>query len=81
MLFRSGVNVPTICTAGWGEVAPYERFEDAVAAEGYEAAVVRVRLVVCCVVEGEAVVEVRGVVLRPLYQSKPELATGRQEIV
>lgn len=44
-------------------MAADEGFEDAVAAEGYEGAVVRVRGVVEDVVGGEAVVEVCGVVL------------------
>ena len=44
-------------------MAADERFEDAVAAEGYEGAVVGVRGVVQGVVGREAVVEVCGVVL------------------
>lgn len=45
-------------------MAADERFEDAVAAEGDEGAVVGVGLVGAGVVGGEAVVEVGGVVLR-----------------
>ena len=59
----AGVDVAAVGAAGGREVAPDERFEDAVAAEGDERAVVWVRLVVVCVVEGEAVVEVCCIIL------------------
>ena len=62
----AGIDVAAIGGAGWAEVAPDERFEDTVAAEGYERAVVGVRLVVFGVVGGEAVVEVGCVVLQTL---------------
>lgn len=48
-------------------MAADEGFEDAVAAEGYQGAVVRVRGVVEDVVGGEAVVEVCGVVLEGIW--------------
>ena len=60
---RAGVDVPSVSRAGRGEVAADEGFEDAVAAEGDEGAVVGVGLVVFDVVGGEAVVEVGCVVL------------------
>lgn len=60
---RAGVNVALVGGGGRGEVAADQRFEDAVAAEGHEGAVVGVRGVVEGVVGREAVVEVRGVVL------------------
>lgn len=60
---RAGVDVALVGGGGRGEVAADQRFEDAVAAEGYEGAVVRVGGVVEDVVGGEAVVEVCGVVL------------------
>ena len=59
----AGVNIATVGGAGRREVAADERFEDAVAAEGDEGAVVGVRPVVFGVVGAEAVVEVCGVVL------------------
>jgi len=43
---RAGVDVALVRGGGRGEVAANERFEDAVAAEGYEGAVVGVRGVV-----------------------------------
>ena len=59
----AGVDVALV-GGGWGrEVAADQRFEDAVAAEGDEGAVVGVWGVVEGVVWGEAVVEVCGVVL------------------
>ena len=61
---RARVDVAAVGAAGRGEVAADEGFEDAVAAEGDEGAVVRVRLVVFGVVGREAVVEVGGVVLQ-----------------
>lgn len=60
---RAGVDVALVGGGGRGEVAADQRFEDAVAAEGDEGAVVGVRGVVEGVVGGEAVVEVCGVVL------------------
>lgn len=59
----AGVNVALVCGGGGGEVAADEGFEDAVAAEGDEGAVVRVRDVGGFFVGGEAVVEVCGKVL------------------
>lgn len=61
---RAGVNVATVGGSGWREVAANEGFEDAVATESDEGAVVRVRVVVFGVVGAEAVVEVGRVVLR-----------------
>jgi hypothetical protein len=60
---RAGVDVALVGAGGRGEVAANQRFEDAVAAEGDEGAVVGVWSVVEDIVGGEAVVEVRGVVL------------------
>jgi hypothetical protein len=60
---RAGVDVALVGGGCGREVAADERFEDAVAAEGYEGAVVWVGGVVEDVVGGEAVVEVCGVVL------------------
>lgn len=57
-VMAAGVDVPPIGAAGRGEVAADERFEDAVAAEGHEGAIVGVRGVVVLVVGAEAVVEV-----------------------
>ncbi len=64
----AGVDVAVVGRGGRGEVAADEGFEDAVAAEGDEGAVVGVRAVGLCVVGCEAVVEVCGEVLYPLYQ-------------
>jgi hypothetical protein len=54
----TGINVPLVRGGGGGEVAANERFEDFVAAEGDEAAVVRVGRVLAGGIGGEAVVEV-----------------------
>lgn len=62
-VMRAGVDVALVGAGGWREVAADERLEHAVAAEGYEGAVVRMRCVVEDVVGGEAIVEVGGVVL------------------
>lgn len=61
---RAGVDVALVGGGGGREVASDEGFEDAVAAEGDEGAVVRVGLVLEHIVGGEAVVEVRGVFLK-----------------
>ena len=45
-------------------MAPNQRFEDAVATESDEGAVVRVRVMVIDVVGGESVVEICGVILQ-----------------
>jgi hypothetical protein len=60
---RTGVDVALVCAGGGREVAANEGFQHAVAAEGYEGAVVGMGGVVEGVVRGEAVVEVCGVVL------------------
>lgn len=60
---RAGVDVALVGGRGGREVAADEGFEDAVAAEGDEGAVVGVGRVVKGVVRGEAVVEVCCVIL------------------
>jgi len=60
---RAGVDVSLVCGGRRREMAANESFEDAVAAEGHEGAVVRVRSVIEDVVWSEAVIEVCGVVL------------------
>jgi hypothetical protein len=60
---RAGIYVALVRAGGWREVAADQCFEHAVAAEGYEGAVVRVGCVVEGIVGREAVVEVCGVVL------------------
>lgn len=60
---RAGVDVALVGAGGGREVAADQRFEDTVAAEGDEGAVVGVGRVVEGVVGGEAVVKVCGVVL------------------
>lgn len=60
---RAGIDVALVGGCGRGEVAADQGFEDAVAAECDEGAVVGMRRVVQDVVGREAVVEVRCVVL------------------
>ena len=59
-----GVDVAPVRTSRRGEMAPNQRFEDAVAAESDEGAVVRMRVMVIDVVGGESVVEICGVILQ-----------------
>lgn len=60
---RARVDVSLVCGGSGREVAANEGFENAVAAESYEGAVVRVRGVVEDIVWSEAIIEVCGVVL------------------
>jgi len=66
---RAGVDVALVGGGGRREVAADQRFENAVTAEGDEGAVVGVGGMIEDVVGGEAVVEVRGVVLEGMIFS------------
>lgn len=59
----AGVNVAAVCAAGRREVAADEGFEDLVAGEGDDRAIVWMWAMVFHVVRGEAVIEVGSVVL------------------
>ena len=59
----TGVNIAAVCAAGRREVAADEGFEDLVAGEGDDRAIVWMWAMVFHVVRGEAVIEVGSVVL------------------
>ena len=63
-IVRARVDVAAIGTTRRTEVASNKSFEHAMASECNEGAVVRMWLMVGGIIEGEAVVEVRGVILK-----------------